>query len=67
MYMPRSSKPKPIQRPRYGIVSRTNVPFDEPLTPGLRKTAAATAIGFLHDWRDDLTEEHQRAIGWKRD
>jgi len=44
--MQRGQKPKPIRRSSYGIISRTNVPFDEPLSPGLRKSANTQAIGF---------------------
>lgn len=39
-------KPKPVHRPRYGIISQPNVPYAEPLTPGLRRHPPANAIGF---------------------
>lgn len=42
-------KPKPIRRTAFGITSRTNVPYDQPLTPGLRKQVNVSAIGFTHD------------------
>lgn len=42
-------KPKPIRRSALGITSRTNVPYDEPLTPGLRRPPPVNAIGFTTD------------------
>lgn len=44
--MQQGNKPKPIRRPHYGIISRTSVPFDQPLTPGLRRPINTQAIGF---------------------
>lgn len=51
----RMGKPKPIYRSRYVPKGRLNVPFDEPLTPGLRKRKEKTeAIGFVHHFDPDI-------------
>jgi hypothetical protein len=47
-------KPRPIRRTAFGITSRTNVPYDQPLTPGLRKQTPANAIGFTADLTREL-------------
>ncbi len=40
---------RPIHRPERKMLGFTRRPFDEPLTPGLRRHAPASAIGFTHD------------------
>lgn len=42
-----SAKPKPIRQQRETKLGFTRRPYDEPLTPGLRRREATNAIGFL--------------------
>lgn len=48
---------QPIFRKQFGVISRTRVPCDEPLTPGLRRDRQTYAVGFTakieSDWSDD--------------
>ncbi len=41
---------RPIVKEKRGVVSRANVPDDEPLTPGLRRQELQEAVGFIHDF-----------------
>lgn len=52
---PRPQHPsgRPIRRPRYVNLPIRRVPFDGPLTPGLRTDFNTTAIGFHVDQPED--------------
>lgn len=44
------SKPKPIKRAQYGVVSRRNIPNDGPIVPRLRNEIRTEAVGFTHSF-----------------
>ena len=65
--MQRGQKPKPIHRYRIGIISRPNIPFDRPLTPGLNRPISTSAIGFTHDiMHISLSAEDAQELGPRR-
>jgi hypothetical protein len=71
---PQHPSGRPIREPIVKRLGFTRRPFDEPLSPGLQRHRNISAIGFTanlteerDDWRDSLTDDHQHAIGWKRD
>lgn len=45
--------PRPTKEYRRGIISVPRVPYDEPLTPGLRRVDKPEAIGFIVARDDD--------------
>lgn len=45
----RPAKPKPVRQQRETKLGFTRRPYDEPLSPGLRRRDTANAIGFLAD------------------
>lgn len=53
-------KDRPRDRHSKAHYSQPRIPYDEPLTPGLRKEDLPEAIGFVHHFKcddDDYDEE----------
>ena len=50
-------KPVPRDRPTKGYHSIPREPYEEPLTPGLRRRELESAIGFVTDFADSDYED----------
>ncbi len=48
---------RPIVKEKRGVTSLSNIPDDEPLTPGLRRQELQEAMGFVHDFTSIYDEE----------